>query len=88
MTEAELKALEATKDAWNAFLQLPVNINEDDVRDFRFHIHALQNIILAREGSRALKRIELAKAGEVLKNIPAPSFIDGGIVKGPSNGIM
>lgn len=35
MTDQELKVLELTKDAWNAFLQLPEQ-HQDDNDDFRF----------------------------------------------------
>lgn len=97
MTTLELKALEATKEAWNAFLDLPV-IHPDDQDDFRHHIHALQNIILAREGQRVMNGIKtvnvqvdhngLNEAITKLKSIPAPSFIEGGIVKGNPNGII
>lgn len=54
MTPQELKVIEQTKEAWNAFIELPVQ-HQDDYNDFRFHIHALQNIILAREGVRKLR---------------------------------
>lgn len=81
MTTLEIKAIEATKEVWNAFLQLP-EMHPDDQNDFRHHIHALQNIILAREGQRVLCSIELSSVADKLKNIPAPSFIEGGIVKG------
>lgn len=84
MTTLELKAIETTKDAWIAFMQLPI-MHTDDQNDFRYHIHALQNIILAREGQRALDCIQ---AADQLKNIPAPSFIEGGIVKGNPIGFL
>lgn len=38
----------------NEFLKLPV-MHEDDNNEFRYSIHALQNIILAREGVRYLE---------------------------------
>lgn len=56
MTTDEIKVLDLTKETWNAFLQLPEQ-HEDDNDDFRFHIHALQNIILAREGVRKMEEI-------------------------------
>lgn len=54
MTQQEIKVLELTKETWNAFLELP-DQHEDDNDDFRFHIHAIQNIILAREGVRKME---------------------------------
>lgn len=53
MTEQENKVIGLTRDIWNKFLELPVQ-SQDDTQEFRFHIHALQNIILAREGVRKL----------------------------------
>lgn len=84
MTPQELKVLELTKGTWNAFLELS-EMHPDDQNDFRRHVHALQNIILARGGQRILKGIE---AAEKLKGITAPSFIEGGIVKGPTNNFL
>lgn len=57
MTPQEIKALDSTKEAWVAFMQLPV-MHTDDQNDFRYHIHALQNIILAREGLRKMEEIK------------------------------
>lgn len=98
MTSLEVKAIDATKELWNAFLQLP-EMHPDDQNDFRYHIHALQNIILAREGQRVINGVKdsvhvsvdtngLKEAIEKLKTIPAPSFIEGGIVKGGKIGII
>jgi hypothetical protein len=53
MTENELKVLGLTKDAWSVFNQLPIQ-HPDDQNEFRFHIHALQNMIFAREGIRKM----------------------------------
>jgi hypothetical protein len=53
MTGQENKVLALTKEAWNEFLRLP-EMHADDVNEFRYHIHAIQNIILAREGLRSL----------------------------------
>lgn len=55
MTKKENNLLNLTAKTWNAFLKLPV-YNGDDLNDFRFHIHALQNIILARKAIRKNKR--------------------------------
>lgn len=54
MTPQELKVLETTRDIWNEFIELPIQ-HQEDQNEFRFHIHALQNIILAREGQRHMK---------------------------------
>lgn len=59
MTDLENKILELTKDTWNSFIELPIidpNIHKDDTDDFRHHLHALQNIILSREGLRSLQK--------------------------------
>jgi len=56
MTDQELKVLALTKEAWNEFIQLSVQ-HQDDHNDFRFHIHALQNMILAREGVRKIMEV-------------------------------
>jgi hypothetical protein len=41
------KTLKLTAKLWNSF-RLLKEIHEDDTRDFRFHIHAIQNIIMSR----------------------------------------
>lgn len=38
------RSLELTKDLWNSFRQIDP-VSNDDLNDFRFHLHALQNII-------------------------------------------
>jgi hypothetical protein len=43
----EIEALEKSKDLWNALVLLEKK-HPDDLNDLRFHIHAIQNIILAR----------------------------------------
>ena len=40
--------------AWDGYLKLPWSC-QDDQDDFRHHIHACQNIVLARLGKRALE---------------------------------
>lgn len=47
MTEQEKEIIKATADLWNSFIKLPV-IHPDDNNDFRFHLHALQNMIFSR----------------------------------------
>lgn len=56
MTPQEIKVLNLTKDVWAEFLALPEE-HPDDRNEFRFHIHALQNMILAREGLRKLREV-------------------------------
>lgn len=54
MTDQENKVLDLSAQLWNEFVKLPV-MHADDNNDFRFHIHALQNMIYAREGVRKSK---------------------------------
>lgn len=53
MTEQEKKVLNLTANLWNEFLQLET-IHPSDRPDVMFHIHAIQNIIFAREGQRTM----------------------------------
>lgn len=57
MTEDEKDVLDALAQAWNKYLRLEV-YNTDDRQDFRGAIHAAQNIVLARAGTRILARTE------------------------------
>ncbi len=50
-TDEELEVLAKTSDVANSFYDLP-SMHPNDLNDFRFHINALQNIILARAGQR------------------------------------
>jgi len=44
------KILEITAQLWNEFLTIPNNEKHpDDTNDFRFHIHAIQNIIFTQK---------------------------------------
>lgn len=43
----EKNCLELSADLWNEFMNLE-DKHEDDIRDVRFHIHAIQNILKAR----------------------------------------
>lgn len=61
MTEQEqLAAEEAVLDSlaavWNDFCKLPQEYeaggHNDDTADFKFHLHALQNIVASRHGLR------------------------------------
>lgn len=56
MTEQEKKVLNMTADLWNEFLKLE-SMHPTDQQDYCFHVHALQNIILSREGLRSLKEL-------------------------------
>jgi len=53
MTEAEKQLVQALGEAWNAFLALPVEHQNDQV-EFMWHLHALQNQVMARPARRAL----------------------------------
>jgi len=63
LEEKESVVLANTVTLWNSFLECD-SLHPDDVNDFRFHIHALQNLIL----SRPMMRIELLK-GNPMKQI-------------------
>lgn len=47
----EEELLESTSIIWNRFLELPM-MHPDESGEFRFHIHALQNIILSRTAKK------------------------------------
>lgn len=51
MNEEEKNAIAASAELWNAFLKLE-KYHPDDVQDVRFHIHAIQAIIMSREAVR------------------------------------
>lgn len=51
MNEEEKKAIAASAELWNAFMKLE-KYHPDDVQDVRFHIHAIQTIIMSREAVR------------------------------------
>lgn len=60
-------------DVWNVFqeivnsndIQTPTGLSNswhpDDVRDFRYHLHAMQNIVASRVGYRELNEIKGVK---------------------------
>lgn len=54
MTDQEEKVIDLLADAFNAHTELPI-IHPSDQEEFCFHIHALQNIVFAREGQRNCK---------------------------------
>lgn len=45
--EDEVNVLNLSADLWNEYIKLP-KLHEDDLPDFKLHLHALQRIILAR----------------------------------------
>jgi hypothetical protein len=51
MTEEEKLLMDLTGDVFNRFLALP-ELHPSDAPEFAVHIHALQNMILARVGYR------------------------------------
>jgi hypothetical protein len=51
MTEEEKLLMDLTGDIWDRFLALP-ELHPSDGPEFAVHIHALQNMILARVGYR------------------------------------
>lgn len=53
MTLEESHVLEKLGEAWNAFIALPP-LHPHDADEYMRAIHAAQNIILAREGLRAM----------------------------------
>lgn len=53
LTMSEQSVLELLTRAWSEFLGLP-RIHPDDQSEFRFAIHAAQNIILSRPALRQL----------------------------------
>lgn len=55
----EAAVAHALADAWNAFLKLPVEHN-DDIDEFRRAIHAAQNIVLSRPGRREINAVDRA----------------------------
>lgn len=50
-TKEEKECLDLLAQAWNAWLQLPV-IHVSAEQDFPFHIHALQDMLMARVCAR------------------------------------
>lgn len=51
MTTEEQTVVNYLKDAWNAFLELPVK-HPDDLHDFRKAIHDAQRIVMCRDNIR------------------------------------
>lgn len=55
MTPAERAVLARLIEAWNAFIELPIE-HGDDVNDFRYGLHVLERQVLARPARRLLAR--------------------------------
>lgn len=53
MTPAEKRVFDALVKAWNEFVMLPIE-HQDDVTEFRHGIHHLQDKILARPARREI----------------------------------
>jgi hypothetical protein len=53
MTDDETEVLNLLADAWNVFVQLPVE-HSDDITEFRHGIHSMQNKVMARPTRRAM----------------------------------
>lgn len=51
MTESEIIILDKLSEAWNEFLKLEI-YHPDDTDELRFHIHAIQTLIMARKAVR------------------------------------
>jgi hypothetical protein len=43
------KVLKLTADTWASFLKIKRGLHDDYTNDFRFHIHALQNILYCQK---------------------------------------
>lgn len=71
ITENELNVMESSAILLDSFLSLPAH--SDDVNEFRFHIHAIQNIILRRSAYRIMNNIEHEK--QIPERITSPSII-------------
>jgi len=51
--------LNKTTELWNAFDRIEKDkLHPDDTADFKFHIHALQNILLSNIGWRYLNTLK------------------------------
>lgn len=57
MTKEERELLADLGNCYNKFIEMPI-LHHSDQGDFCFHIHALQNIVFARDGMRNIDNIE------------------------------
>ncbi len=55
LTPQEQRLVESLAKVWNNYLELPLE-HQDDHNEFRTHIHALQNQILARPARRVFNK--------------------------------
>ena len=62
MTDEEKEVIEATCNLHNLFCRLPV-FHVADIREETFHIHAIQNMIMAREAYRSNPKMFPVKNG-------------------------
>ena len=69
ITKKEKDVIDTSAKIWGEFIALP-ELHKDHTNDFRFHIHALQNIILSRSAYRVLNNIE-----EIPERITDPKII-------------
>jgi len=61
MTNEEREVVLKLAAAWNAFVSLPIE-HDDDINEFRHGVHAPQEKVLARPARRATNAIEEASA--------------------------
>lgn len=48
--DSQDKVLDKSRELWDEFMNIPKNeLHPDDTNDFRFHLHALQNIMYAQK---------------------------------------
>jgi hypothetical protein len=64
MSNEEIELMNLTGELANKFFSLEQE-HSHDVKEFVFHIHAIQNIILSREGIRQYRQFELTDNGGI-----------------------
>jgi hypothetical protein len=57
MSSEEIVLMDSLGDAFEKFKELD-EVHPSDRQEFAFHIHALQNIVLSREGLTEYRRIK------------------------------
>lgn len=57
ITTEEKDVLDITVDIFNKFQIMP-QLHPDDLTDFKYHVHAIQNLILCRSAYRVLHNLE------------------------------
>ena len=68
MTENENIVMNHLIEAWNAFLKLPKE-HDDDLDEFRHGIHVLQTQIMARSTRRKLMRLRSTPTNNFRQNL-------------------